>query len=182
MLLLLLRRTGLDSGRRKAGVESSCPLPVGGSLLGLCNSPSIQTSSWGPSPSLGGMCCAFFSGVFPSRTPSSGSPPLPTSWAENCQPVPSLPFTGEETETTKGEVSSPGQAWACFMDTGLGGRGLCPLRTHWPPSFQHFSAINNPLRMPQIPGPGSPVGAPEVWGWEVGRQGSQPPSSPLPGK
>lgn len=29
-------------------MESSCPLPVGGSLLGLCNSPSIHDLQLGP--------------------------------------------------------------------------------------------------------------------------------------
>lgn len=130
----------------------------------------FTTSCRGPSLLLGGVRGAFFSGVFPAPTPSSGSPPLPASWAESCH------FTGEETEATKGEVSSPGQGWVCFVDARLGGRGRCSLRACWPFSSQHFRAINNPLQMPQIPGPGSPEGAPAVWGGVTREEAIKPPA------
>lgn len=174
MLEVLLVGQAWTLGGGRPGRSLPVPsLPVAASWGSVTVCP-FMTSCWGPSPSLGGVCFPLFSGVFPSPTPSLGSPLFPPSvQGTACSPSSPLPFTGEETETTKGEVSSPGQGWVCFVDTRLGGRGLCPLRAYWPPSSQHFSAINNPLQMPQIPGAGSPEEAPEVWGWEVERGGNQ---------
>lgn len=138
----------------------------------------FTTSCGGPSPGLGGVCCAFFGGVFPSPTPSSGSLPLPTSWAEHCQrpaPLPLAILQGRRLRPQKVRCPLPDRVGFVLWTPGRVQEG-CAHSACWPLSSLHFSAINNPLHMPQIPGPGSPEGAPEVGGgWEFGRRRSRQP-------
>lgn len=170
--------------RGKAGAESSCPLPVG-----LGNSPSIHDLLSGPLTRLGWGVPHFLQWGFSFPHAHSGSPLLPPPGLRSASTRSApLPCPGEEAETTKGEVSCPGQGWVCFVDTRLGGRGLCPLRAGGLPLLNTSVLLITPFRCLRFlvrahlegllqRGRGGGVGG--VAGWT----GRKPASlQPLPGK
>lgn len=120
---------------------------MGGSLLGRCNSPSIHDLLSGPLTRLGWGVLHFLQWGFSFPHAHSASPLLPPPGLRTASTrAAPLPCTGEEAETTKGEVSCPGQGWVCFVDTRLGGRGLCPLRAGGLPLLNTSVLLITPFR------------------------------------
>lgn len=146
----------------------------------LCNSPSIHDLLLGPLTRPGwGVPAPSSVGFFLPPRPALALPLfLPPGLKAASTPHPSV-LQGWRPKPQKVKCPLLDRVGFVLWIPGWLEEG-CAHSACRPLSPQHFSAINNPLQMPQIPGPGSPEGAPTVGGLGGWRQGKA--SSPLPRK